>query len=340
MNYIPKRVYFEKRALEYPLGEKLYNLFNKKENVEIKILKSNRVTSIPGKTPQEAYREGKNTLVVRVRKKQEFQTCKPSAHYQLPLVSGCAGKCEYCYLNTRFGNKPYTTIYANINEILEKAKDYIEERKPDITYFEAAATSDPIPFEEYTGSLAETIKFFGREELGRLRFVTKFHQVDNLLGIDHKGHTTIRFSINSEKVIKEYEHGTSPLEKRIEASKKIFDHGYHLGFIIAPIIRYDGWKEDYLNMLKALKNSLGKDIDREIRFEVISHRFTSSAKKRILEVFPKTKLPMDEEERKFKYGQFGYGKYVYKKEDLEEIKEFFNDNINSLFKKSTIDYII
>ena len=32
---------------------------------------------------------------------------------------------------------------------------------------------------------------------------------------------------------------------------------------------------------------------------------------------------MDDQERKFKYGQFGYGKYIYTKEQLDDMKEFY-----------------
>ena len=49
---------------------------------------------------------------------------------------------------------------------------------------------------------------------------------------------------------------------------------------------------------------------------------------------------MNEEERKFKYGQFGYGKYVYPKESLSEIKEFFAKEIEDLFKDKKLLYII
>ncbi|WP_425447697.1 spore photoproduct lyase [Dethiothermospora halolimnae] len=337
--YKPKRVFFEKKALEYPLGEKLYELFQDKD-IETKILKSNRVTGIPGESSTEKYVEGKKTLVIRVRKNQEFQSCKPSAHYQLPLMSGCSAKCEYCYLNTRFGKKPYTTIYANVSEILDKAEQYIEKRKPEITYFESAATSDPIPFEPYTGSLAKTIEFIGDNDKGRLRLVTKFDDIDGLLKLKHNGHTTIRFSINSDTVINEYEHDTASLEYRIKAARKILDANYKLGFIIGPVITHADWKEQYKDMLQRLANGLDNKKEEKITFEVISHRFTSSAKNRIIEVFPKTTLPMEEDERKYKYGQFGYGKYVYKKTTIEEIKEFFKDNISTIFPKGEIEYII
>lgn len=336
----PKRVFFEEDALAYPLGKRLFKYF-KERGINTDVLKShNRVTSIPGKTPQEAYSEGKSTLVVGVRKTLKFETCKPSAHYQLPLATSCIGKCEYCYLNTQLGKKPYLRIYVNIEEILEQAKIYIQEREPEITYFEAAATSDPIPMEPYTESLLKVINFFGKQEKGRLRFVTKFTQVDSLLKAQHNRHTTIRFSINAQSIIERYEHATPKLKERIEASKKIIESGYPIGFIIAPVFLYDDWKADYTLMLNTLRDQLGTHRDNEISFEVISHRFTKKAKNNILNIFPKTKLPMKEEERKFKFGQFGYGKYVYPKEKLDEMKLFFQEEIVSIFPNASIDYII
>ncbi len=49
---------------------------------------------------------------------------------------------------------------------------------------------------------------------------------------------------------------------------------------------------------------------------------------------------MEEELRKFKYGQFGYGKYIYKQEELQDMKEFFQENIGINFGTGAINYII
>ena len=59
-----------------------------------------------------------------------------------------------------------------------------------------------------------------------------------------------------------------------------------------------------------------------------------------VEIFPETTLPMNDEDRKFKYGQFGYGKYLYNKEDLTDMKEFFMENLKSIFPNSIVKYII
>ncbi|MDS1029948.1 spore photoproduct lyase [Bacillota bacterium LX-D] len=339
MQFKPKRVFFEEKALDYELGQNLYNYF-KNDQVELKIIKShNRISGIPGKTPQQSYNEAKRTLVVGVRKGDNFQTCKPSAHFQLPLVTSCPGKCEYCYLQTTLGKKPYIRVYVNVEEILQRAEEYIQERKPEITIFEGAATSDPIPVEYLTGSLARTINFFGQQELGLFRFVTKFTDVDSLLNLKHQGKTTFRFSINSSYVINNFEHGTPALIDRLEAAAKVAHAGYPLGFIIGPILEYSNWEEEYSKMLNSLHNYL-TDIPKKITFELITHRFTSRAKNNILSLFPESKLPLNEEERQLKYGQFGYTKYLYPKDKLAQMQVFFNDQLKKYFPQADIAYFV
>lgn len=340
MTFVPGRVFFERDALKYPLGEKLYRQFTG-EGIPVSLTAGhNRITGIPGKTPREAYFESKRTLVVGVRRTLKFETCKPSAHYQLPLCTSCSGKCEYCYLHTTLGNKPYLRVYVNVDEILAAAEAYIKERAPEITAFEGAATSDPIPVERYTGSLLTAIEFFGAQELGRFRFVTKYTEVDSLLHADHRGHTRFRFSINTQRVIKKYEHGTPGIDERLEAAAKVAAAGYPLGFIIAPIMVYPGWEDQYRDLIAGLKKRLGAAAENNITFELISHRFTSRAKKRILEIFPSTTLPMEEVERKFKYGQFGYGKYVYPKETMESMAQIFKSSLEGCFPGSEVEYLV
>ena len=339
--FIPKRVIFEKDSLKYSIGQNIYNTFKDNQSVEIVNSSSNSIKKyIPGEEIREFYKEGKDTLIVGVKKGFKFQSCRPSAHYQLPLLSGCVGQCQYCYLNTNLGNRPYIKVNVNIEDILNRAQEYIEERLPQITIFEGSATSDPIPVEAYTGLLKRTIEFFSKSDNGRFRFVTKYSYVDELLNIEHNGKTEIRFTINTNKVITDYENRTASIKKRIEASTKVAKAGYPVGFIIAPVFIYDRWKTDYENLILDLESKFPKTLKHTLTFEVISHRYTTRAKNIISEVFPDNTLPMSDEDRMYKYGQFGYGKYVYRKEEIADMKEFFSKIIYRSFPESEIKYII
>lgn len=255
--FVPSRILFEKNSLDYEMGNRILNTFSNNPKVEIINMSSNRIKGhIPGDNIYDFYRQGKNTLVVGVKRPGKFQSCKPSANYQLPLISGCTGQCQYCYLNTNLGDKPYVKVNVNVDDILKTADDYMNERLPQLTIFEGSATSDPVPLEPYTHSLQKVIEFFSTKPKGRFRFVTKFNDVDTLLNLDHKGKTEIRFTLNTAKVIENYEKRTASFDLRLEACEKVAAASYPIGFIIAPVFLYDGWKDDYKDLLLKLYDRL------------------------------------------------------------------------------------
>lgn len=333
--FIPRHVYIEEKALHYTVGKDVER-FCLNRDIPISYGKSARI-KLNGDSAAEKYRHGKGILAVGVRKVGEFQTCKPSAHYQLPLVSGCMGMCEYCYLHTQMGKRPYVKVYANLEEILAKADAYIAQKAPETTIFEGAATSDPLPLEPYTRLLARTILHFAASRYGRFRFVSKFNDVASLLTLDHRHHTEVRVSLNINEVIGQYEHRTPVVELRLEALEKLAAAGYPIGVLIAPVF----WQKENQRPYRELIAKIGSMMKgSRMTFEVISHRFTAAAKNNILEVFPETMLPMEEGERKYQYGQFGYGKYVYPPEEMQMYKDFFRQEISKYFSEEQILYII
>ncbi|NQX58873.1 spore photoproduct lyase [Paenibacillus qinlingensis] len=336
--FVPELVYFEPDALNYPKGKQIYQ-WAEQEGLEIHMTTShNQIRDLPGENELDKYRIAKRTLVVGIRKTLKFETSKPSAEYAIPIATGCMGHCHYCYLQTTMGAKPYIRVYVNIDEILEAAKGYIEEREPEITRFEAACTSDPVGLEHISGSLKQLIEFMGEQEHGRLRFVTKYHHVEPLLDAKHNKHTRFRFSVNADYVIKNFEPGTSRFHERIEAAGKVAKAGYPLGFIIAPIIWHEGWEEGYATLLEKLYNTLPAEATHDLTFEMIQHRFTKTAKNIIEKRYPKTKLEMDEEKRKYKWGKYGKGKYVYKDEQATALREFITEQIFEKFPQAKIEY--
>lgn len=336
--FIPQLVYIEPKALEYPLGQELKEKFEKM-GLEIKETTShNQVRGIPGDNELQQYRNAKSTLVVGIRRTLKFDTSKPSAEYAIPLATGCMGHCHYCYLQTTLGSKPYIRTYVNLEEIFAQTQKYIDERAPEITRFEAACTSDIVGLDHLTHSLKKTIEYIGQTEYGRLRFVTKYHHVDHLLDAKHNGKTRFRFSVNSRYVIKHFEPGTSSFDERLEAARKVAGAGYPLGFIVAPIYMHDEWKQGYEELFQRLSDAL-KGIDTKgLTFELIQHRFTKPAKNVIMKRYPKTKLEMDEEKRKYKWGRYGIGKYVYPTDEAKSLEDTIRGFANTYFPESEVQY--
>ncbi len=336
--FMPQLVYAEPRALEYPNGKRLISKF---EDMGIEIRKTtshNQIRNLPGENHFQKYRNAKSTLVVGLRKTLKFDTSKPSAEYAIPLATGCMGHCHYCYLQTTMGSKPYIRTYVNTGEIFDAAQNYMDERAPEITRFEASCTSDIVGVDHLTHHLKEAIEFFGKSKYGKLRFVTKFSHVDHLLDAEHRGKTRFRFSINDDYIIKYFEPGTSRLHERIEAAVKVAEAGYPLGFIVAPIYLHENWEEGYLEMFEKLEASLPEFARKDLTFEMIQHRFTKPAKRVIQENYPMTKLELDESKRKTKWGRYGIYKYVYRDEQHEAIKDTIGGYVKRFFPEAKIEY--
>lgn len=331
--FIPDRAYIDPRSLEYDAGK-----FAKEQlkNLNVPIIETKKV-AIEGKTPSENYAKAKKTIYLTLSKEKKLRPCRPSADYQFALSSSCPGHCEYCYLQTTQGEKPFMKVFVNINEILDVIKEHIDKNLPNITTFECGSITDPVPLEYLTGNLKRCIEFFGNNGKGRLRVITKFNDIDSFLDINHNKYTKFRFSINTRYIINKFEHNTANFEERIEAAHKIANAGYPIGFIIAPIMIYDNWKSDYKELIDELKSQL-ENYKEEITFELIQHRFTATAKELILTRFPKTELDLNEETRQLKWGPYGKFKYVYPKEKSNEIKEYISELIESNFSNGRIEY--
>lgn len=338
--FIPDRVFFQKEALGHELGKRLFHRF-REQGAAVHVLDGSRPRSSgaqPG--PRQQYLFAKRTLVVGVRKALSFQACKPSAHYQLPLVTSCPGLCEYCYLQTTLGPRPYVTVYVNVEEILSRARHYVEQRLPDLTLFEAGAAGDPLPVEPYTGALSRAITFFAGQQTGRLRVATKFDDVEPFLPLDHRGHTHFRFSVNATTIVDKFERGTPSLERRIQAARRLADRGYPVGFIVAPLFVFPGWEAEYEELARLIESRMYPLPHHRLTLELISHRFTARAKNTILARNPVSELPMSEQDRVIRRGQFGYLKYVYPPRVLAELKE----EVTSVFRRhlptATIEYFV
>lgn len=334
----PDRVYFEAAAMETELGKRVMGYCKDNDVPILHTTSHNQVRDLPGKDEKAKFAAAKKTLIVGIKKSQQLEVCKPSADYQFSLMTNCPGACEYCYLFTTQGKKPFVRVYANLDETYETIDKYIEKKLPDTTVFEAASTGDPLGVEHITGALEKTIQHFGKLDKGRLRVVTKYSNVDSLLNINHNKHTRFRFSINSNYVIKNFEHNVDSLKDRIMAAEKMVEAGYPLGFIIAPIMIHEDWQREYQEMLEELHQRIGNKRESFFTFELIQHRFTMNAKNIIEARYPNTKLEMNTEERAKKWGKYGRTKYVYKKDEALELKDHLSDLIMKLFPKAHIQY--
>jgi spore photoproduct lyase len=295
-----------------------------------------------GETEQETYATAKRTLAIVTAPPGQFKLSPipPSADWQFHLAEGCPAHCQYCYLAGSLQGPPVIRAFANLPQILQNLTAY--ERPDSPTSFEVSCYTDPLGIEHLTGSLAECIRYFGTREQGRLRWVSKFDAVDELLDLPHHGNTRCRFSVNAAPISKRLEGGTASVAQRLQAIRKLalpHEQGggqYPIGLVIAPIMAIEDWQEHYTQLFEHLSSTLDFEVD--LTFELISHRFTPGSKEVLQTWYPNSKLEMDEANRVIKRNKFGGVKYVYDKDTMTAMRSFFERQIRQRFPKAQILY--
>ncbi|MEJ7769326.1 MAG: spore photoproduct lyase family protein [Chitinophagaceae bacterium] len=339
--WMPRRVTFTPDAYVQPYGKEIYERVTQL-NLPVEILKNNRLTGVRGATEKETYKLAKSTLAIVNAPPSAFKLrpIPPSADWQYNLAEGCPAHCQYCYLAGSLSGPPVIRVFANLPDILQNLANY--ERPGQLTSYEASCYTDPLGIEHLTGGLAASIKYFAGRPDSRLRYVSKFDAVESLLGIDHQGHTRCRVSLNAGPISTRLEGGTSRIDERLNAIRKLalpVDRGggsYPVGVVIAPIMPIPNWQEEYSLLLNKLQLSL--DFTCDLTFELITHRFTPGSKEVLLGWYPNTSLEMDEANRTTKQNKFGGTKYVYPKEMMRSLKDFFEHEIGTRFPKASILY--
>lgn len=83
---------------------------------------------------------------------------------------------------------------------------------------------------------------------------------------------------------------------------------------------------------------LPQEVRKDLTFEFIQHRFTKPAKRVIQKNYPMTKLELNEEARKYKWGKYGIGKYVYKDDEQLEIQKHLHAYMKKFFPEAKLEY--
>jgi spore photoproduct lyase len=339
--WMPDRVLFTPDALEEPWGQKILSRVQSL-NLPIEELPRNRLTGLRGETEQETYAIAKRTLAIVNAPPSSFKLSPipPSADWQFHLAEGCPAHCQYCYLAGSLQGPPVVRGFANLPQTLQNLAAY--ERPDSPTSFEVSCYTDPLGVEHLLGSLAECIRYFGTRENGRLRWVSKFDAVDELLDLPHNGHTRCRFSVNAAPISDRLEGGTASVANRIQALRKLAlprergGGGYPVGLVIAPIMAIEDWQDHYTRLFNDLSNALDFDVD--LTFELISHRFTPGSKNVLQSWYPNSKLEMDESNRVMKRNKFGGVKYVYDGDTMKTMRKFFEKKIQEHFPQAKVLY--
>jgi spore photoproduct lyase len=349
---VPKRILITKAAAQQHHTAEIVRRCQAAGTADIVYLPGNRLTGLSAESERQAYARAKATLAVVVAPPSAIkpQPIPPSADWRIDLARGCPAHCQYCYLAGSLAGPPITRVYANLDEVLagvgtQAGKGTVTsgtaQRGHEGTTFEMSCYTDPLGIEHLTGSLSAAITRVGSGEFGpdvSLRFTTKFDAVEPLLHLPHGRRTRMRVSVNAEEIGARFEGGTAAMSARLRALRAMALAGYRVGLTIAPVMPVPDWQAAYGRLLADVAAVTADINDLDLTVEIITHRFTPGSKDVLLDWYPKTKLEMDESQRRQKRGKFGGVKYVYPPDVMGHMRSWFTEALARTLPQSQLLY--
>lgn len=327
------RVYFEPDILDYELGRFLKEKY--KDLDWHSISNHNNIEELRS-NPNSEFRKMKRYLIIGTRKTHNYRENEKSSDYLVPFTSsGCSAMCMYCYLVCSYNKCSYLRVFVNREQMMGKLIRTSMNSQRELT-FEIGSNSDLILENQITGNLPWVIEEFAGIEKGYLTFPTKFSMVDPILGLNHRERTLVRMSVNPQEIISSIEIGTASLKKRLESIRRLYEHGYPVGILIAPVIFIEGWEAMYRELIQMLADELPPPLRETVKLEIIFMTYSFVHRAINQEAFPDSPELYDPA---MMTGR-GRGKYTYRNEMRAVGEHFFHTELGRYFAAGQILYIV
>ncbi|MGW7660438.1 spore photoproduct lyase family protein [Streptomyces sp. NPDC054756] len=218
------------------------------------------------------------TLVLGEKKTLTTRPNGRSADWIAPGPSnGCAMACAYCYVPRRKGYANPITVFTNIDRIIAHLSRHITRQgpKPEPNQCDAEAwvydigeNGDCSVDALICDNTADLVHAFRQWPTAKASFATKFVNPD-LLDLDPRGRTRVRFSVMPPDDSRLLDVRTSPVADRIAAAADFLDAGYEVHFNLSPVVVRPGWEDAWADLLRHLDDVLPARVKEQAAAEVI-----------------------------------------------------------------------
>ena len=159
--------------------------------------------------------------------------------HTLDAVRGCAFSCSYCTIQTFYPETAELEV-----DLAEKLSgiDLDPRRRYHIGTGQA---SDSLIWGNRGGQLDALLAFAAANPNVLLELKTKSENISPLLDLEVPHNVVCSWTLNTDTIIANEEHGTATLSRRLRAARAAADHQIPVAFHFHPMVHYQGWIQDY-----------------------------------------------------------------------------------------------
>jgi len=265
--FAPRRIILAKGSTATPerkrLAKAICRAYPRAEVVERPRIHHNKI-NLGESDRLKLHYKGKRTLVLgehlsAVRRSDEDGNTCPN-YWHFSPYGFCPYGCDYCYLagSRSVSFSPSVKVFMNLDEMLDKI-DRIARRERRPTPFYLGKLQDGLALDRLTGYARRMVRFFAEHSYARMTLLTRSIDVEDLLDLDHRGHTFLSWTMNPPEIRRTFEPNTPSVATRIEAMQRCVAAGYPVRAVVMPIIPVHGWQEVYGGFLPSLLNAVRLD---------------------------------------------------------------------------------
>ncbi|WP_051904476.1 SPL family radical SAM protein [Hippea jasoniae] len=165
-----------------------------------------------------------------LRKTPPNYTPDGSEGYSILSGYNCIYDCDYCFLKGYFRSfNPL--LFLNYEDFFKEIETIT--KKDHKAYFYLGSFFDPLAvnFSDMNEAFYGFFESLGR---GMLEFRTKSDRVDRFLSLKPARNIIFAFSLSPDSIVKQYEHFTPPLKRRLNAIKKLDAANFKIGVRLDP----------------------------------------------------------------------------------------------------------
>lgn len=256
-------IYIESKAQGFNLTKKCIRNFPKAKIIEISDYKSifNR--------PRQDFQTQKQSMKLILAIKKPPYIYKgtdilqdggyKNFYYNTPMLN-CLYNCSYCFLQGMYSSANIV-VFVNEIDMQDAVKNEIVKRvhKDQPLMLSISYNTDLMAFENILPITKNWIQFAKLNLDLNLEIRTKSGLYHSIKDIESSDQIVLAWTLSPDKVVRKYELNTPPLSKRISAIKSALKDGWKVRLCFDPILYYNNWENDYLELFNKVKSSLNLD---------------------------------------------------------------------------------
>lgn len=172
-------------------------------------------------------------------------------NYYFSHMLNCIYDCRYCFLQGMY-RSAHTVLFVNYDEFIGEMMTIAGKHVNQPVHFFSGYDGDSLALEPLSGFAKTFVPAIRQIPNAWLELRTKSTQVRQLLEMAVEDRCVTAFSFTPEPVSAATEHGVPNLHQRIEAIRKLQDHGWPVGLRLDPLIDCDNFEDLYRGLLEAL----------------------------------------------------------------------------------------